>query len=122
MIHLSNETDIEFDDSDKEDMTSKAAEIKIKWLTMYNRKAADASYWIRSIYSYISLNNHIYDNYNKKVTFTLYFCREKVAKSWALGYYQSTMKEDGMFAFPSWRDFCSDFAKTFISSTTEQDA
>ena len=32
------------------------------------------------------------------------------------------MKEDGSFTFPTWKTFCEDFAKAFISSTIEQDA
>ena len=42
----------------------------------FDGKTADTSYWIGSVYAYISLNNHIYDNDNKKVMFALSFCRE----------------------------------------------
>ena len=101
-------------------MSSKA-EIKIGQPAMYDRKARDASYWIRLIHAYISLNSHIYDIDNKKVMFILSFCREGATNSWALGCYKNAMKDDGTFMFLAWKTFCKDFAKTFISSTAEQD-
>ena len=102
-------------------MSSKA-EIKIGQPATFEGKATDASYWIGSVHAYISLNSHIYDTDNKKVTFALSFCREGAAKNWALGCYKKAMKEDGTFSFPVWKTFCEDFAKNFISSTAEQDA
>ena len=73
------------------------------------------------MHAYISLNSHIYDSDTKKVTFTLSFCKEGAAKSWALGCYKQAMKDDRTFIFPSWKNFCEDYAKVFISSTAEQD-
>ena len=47
-------------ESDEEEMSTKA-EIKIRQPATFDGKAADASYWIRSVHTYISLNIHIYD-------------------------------------------------------------
>ena len=66
---------------------STKAKIKIGQPATFNGKASDASYWIGSVHTYISLNMHIYDSDNKKVTFILSFYREGAMKSLALGCY-----------------------------------
>ena len=98
------------------------AEIKIRQPATFSGKAEDAQYWLGSVYAYIALNSHIYDSDTKKITFALSFCKEGAAKSWALGCYKAAMKEDGTFTFATWKSFCEDFSKAFISSTAEQDA
>ena len=110
------------DNSEEETEMSSNAKIKIGQPKVFDGKAADTQYWIGSVYAYVALNSHIYTTDTRKIMFALSFCQEGAAKIWALGYYKNVMKDDGTFQFPSWRTFCNEFAKAFISSTAKQDA
>ena len=68
----------EKESEDKEDKMSNNAEIKIGQ-PAFDGKAADAQYWMGSVYAYVALNSHIYDTDTKKITFTLSFCKEGAA-------------------------------------------
>ncbi|KIK77052.1 hypothetical protein PAXRUDRAFT_167998 [Paxillus rubicundulus Ve08.2h10] len=97
-------------------MSKKATEIKVGTPTNFDGNLNDASQWLYSLITYISLNDWIYTMPEKKIILALSFMNKGSVATWAEAAYEKAADNEN---FGTWEQFQLNFKRTFMTKNVK---
>jgi hypothetical protein len=112
-------------------MTSHSEELKLK-VTEFDGSRKNSNRWLRSITSYLDINDTKYNSDKKKVIFALSFMTQGAASTWSEDYLKHAQSIDPTmrvaraggtpFGYGTWDEFVTAFKKAFASTDSQGEA